>query len=314
MRNTLFILCLFCSLKAMAQTTALVTCSSETNPDRSISIYADCQVYGDYTLKLTFSTLTGYKSYAVNNDVAIVSISHGRKEVLKLMPEPNSAQYGFNYRYQYFAGQSLRKTPSDTGFVYLLPGTPDNVLRISKVSNIQDRLRQNAATEFFGTGFIYSAGDTICAARAGIVYETSDEIKEGEKGQQVFVSNRNRVRIQQKDGTIANYVMRAPIKLLVAPGDNVIPGQPMAIFNKESDRYELMFTLNYLDEKKLIAENTNRPSANPSYYLYLPTHFCVGEEGQVSTLSTINQTFKVIHPKTLIAAEMSKKDRKKLGL
>jgi len=188
------------------------------------------------------------------------------------------------------------------------------VLRISKVSSVANRLGQKNANEFYGTGFIYGTGDTICAARAGTVYECSDEIKEGEKGNEVYHSNRNRVRIQHKDGTLSHYSIRAPIKLLVAEGDYVVPGQPIAVFNKESERYEVLFSVEYLDEKRVMAGNTSDASANLVYYFSLPTVFCVNEDGQTNPLTVMNQTFKISHPKQFIGLELSKKQKKKLGL
>ena len=131
----------------------------------------------------------------------------------------------------------------------------------------------------------------------------------------IYASKRNQINIQQKDGTLAYYTIRAPIKLLVAAGDNVIPGQPMAVFTTESERYEVMFSVSYLDEKAVTATTTSsNTNTVPSYYHYLPALFCIGEDGQTSNLSIINQTFKIGYPKELIGIELSKKDKKKLGL
>jgi hypothetical protein len=293
----------------------LIICTTEQNTDRSVSIYAESMAYGEYTLQISFSSLVGYKANNVYNNVAMVSISRGKREVVKLVPDNNASSYAFNYRYIYFAGTTLRKPPSDTVFKYLFPATKDNVIRISNVSSIEDRLGRKPGTEYFGIGFIYGAGDTVCAARAGTVYELSDEVKTGEKGMEVFRSNRNRINIQQRDGTLAHYIFRAPIQLLVAGGDNVIPGQPIAVFNKESERYEVMFNVNYLDEKIVMGDNSNSISgAPPVYYRNLPTHFCVSEDGKTGSVFLTNQTFSVTHPKEIIGAELSKKEKKKIGL
>lgn len=293
----------------------LVTCTSERNPDNSISIYAESQNYGEYTLKLSFPNLVGYKGNNIYNDVAIVTITRGKREVVKLIQDKMSNSFSFNYRWTYFPGVAQRKIPADSNFQYLLPGTKDNVIRISKVSNIGERFGLKNVNEYFGVGFIYGAGDTICAARAGTVYTCIDEIKTGEKGSLVYTSKRNQVNIQQKDGTLAQYAIRAPIKLLVAPGDNVIPGQPIAVFTTESERYEVMFSVSYLDEKALLANPTiGNSNIAPAYYHYVPTLFCIGDDGQTSNLSIINQTFKIGYPKELVGTELSKKDKKKLGL
>jgi hypothetical protein len=308
------ILCFSFVINARAQET-LVTCTSERNTDNSISIYAESQIQGEYTLKLSFPNLLGYKANNIYNDMAFVTITRGKREVVKLIPDKMAPSFSFNYRWTYFPGIAQRKMPADSNFQYLLPGTKDNVIRISKVSNIGERLGLKNVNEYFGVGFIYGVGDTICAARAGTVYTCNDDVKTGEKGTMIYSSKRNQVNIQQKDGTLAHYTIRAPIKLLVAAGDNVVPGQPMAVFITESERYEVMFSVSYLDEKSLTL-NSPIGSSNtaPAYYHYLPTLFCISEDGQTSNLSIINQTFKIGYPKELVGTELSKKDKKKLGL
>ena len=121
-----------------------------------------------------------------------------------------------------------------------------------------------------------SRGDTICAARAGTVYDCSDEAKDGEKGNQYYSkNNRNKIGIQHKDGSMAHYSILAPIQLLVEAGDNVIPGQPLAVFNKESEKYTVLFSVNYLDEKRITVDVNNNDPQMPvaSPYLYLPAFF-----------------------------------------
>ncbi len=291
-----------------------INCTTEQNNDRTYSIFAENSAYADYTVKLTFNNLVGYKSYNINNDVAIVTASRGKKEVIKLTPENNASTYSFNYRYQYFPGIALRKAPAENSAKYLLPGTPDNVIRISKVSNIKETLNQKLANEFYSTGFMYTMGDTICATRAGLVYECSDAVKEAEKGNEIFRSGRNSIYVQHKDGTIGRYSIRNPIQLLVTPGDNVVPGQPLAYFNKESVQYSVLFSVEYLDEKTLSADKTNGSAQNIEYYKTIPASFCVSDDGKTIELETPNQTFKIVHPSTVIGAELSKKEKKKLGI
>lgn len=313
LRFILIVLFFQCFCYSIAQP-SLITFTNEQNSDKSISIYAESQAYADYTVKLLFTTLTGYKSYALTNNTAVVTASRGKREILKLTREPFGNSFSYYYKYYYYAGLALRKAPAENSVTYLLPGTPESVIRITGVSNIKDQLNQKSQEEFHVYGFRYEKnGDTICAARAGTVYICSDEVKVAEKGTDVFRSNRNRIMIEHRDGTIAQYSIRNPTQLLVKPGDIVLPGDPLAIFNQENERYEIFFSVTYLDEKRLLAD-INEASANQSKYVSLPTLFAVNEEGQTSDLSVISQTFKVFHPKKVIGAELSKKEKKKLGL
>lgn len=170
-------------------------------------------------------------------------------------------------------------------------------------------MSQALKTDYRGTGISYKANDTICAARAGIVYECSDTAREGEKVETAYRSGRNRVMVQQQDGTLGLYGITAPIKLLVKPGDDVFPGQPIAVFNKEADRYRVYFSVCFLDEGKLLSGTSQE---NTQYYTYIPVVFC-GSESERSSHLQSNKEYIVQHPKEIITAEMSKREKKKFG-
>ena len=83
-RFTLLILALFLSASVFAQQ-RLIVCSSETNPDKSISIYAESQAFGEYTVKLVFTSLSGYTS-TVSSDVALVTVPRAARRLPNLRP------------------------------------------------------------------------------------------------------------------------------------------------------------------------------------------------------------------------------------
>src|SRR5215831_7261905 len=207
-------------LPAMCQE-GMVTCTSERNQDGSYSIYAENKSFADYTVRVIFSDLGAYTSSL--NPGSLTYIRKGKTQLAKLTLVNTSSQSLFSYHYQFWAGQFLRHPP-DTGFVYLLPSTSSNSLRVGKVSSLQERLGQKRPEDFYAIAFNYKEGDTICASRAGLVYECSDAEKEAEKSETSFNRNRNRIFIQQKDGTLAHYMVLSTIKLLVSPGEIVFPG------------------------------------------------------------------------------------------
>ncbi len=306
------LLCLFTFLTAYPQE-RLVICTAEQNIDRSISIYADSRADGDYTLKLSFPTISGYRSNT-NADGALITVYRGRREVARLTPDKNAVTFSYNFRYTYFAGIAQRKRP-DTSSAYLIPATEGARVRVSGVSLLSKDLGQKTDDEFYSTGFQYHQGDTICAARAGTVVAVNDAVKEGEKFSQAYKKDRNQVEIQQRDGTNARYQFLAPIQLLVAPGETVIPGQPIAIFNKAAEKYTLLFSVNYLDEKRALADrNADASTAPPnSAYLYQPLYFYVSETEKYARLP-IGMVYEAKHPKELVAAELTKKEKKKFNL
>ena len=93
-------------------------------------------------------------------------------------------------------------------------------------------------------------------------------VSEGEKSTEFYKSERNKIAIQHKDGSIGAYSILAPIKFSAGLGDYVIPGQALAVFNKESEKYLVLFSTYYLDKKKLLTENNTGKIPAPSYFAY----------------------------------------------
>jgi hypothetical protein len=232
---------------------------------------------------------------------------------MKLTPD-NSANRSFQYKYQYFPGTPFKKMP-DTTFEYLLPAASGKKLMVNRVSSSVSSLFQrtgvNFGSEYRGTGFVYQPGDTICASRAGVVFECSDTMKTAEKNETVFVRGRNRVSIEHRDGTLGIYGVLSPMKLLVKEGDEVFPGQPLAVFDTNGEKYIVLFSTCYLDEKKLLTDNSY-DNTRPVHFTYMPTYF-YADENDRSTKLRVLKHYTVQHPKGIIAAEMNKKEKKKFG-
>ena len=290
----------------------LVRCTVQNNPDKTLSFNSSSQAYADYTLRITFTALEGYTSRSLfNSNTALVTVSPGNMEAMKLIPNNSSMTPRMQYKYQYYVGHSFSKLP-DTTFQYLIPASAGNTVRVSSVSSVSSAgttASQLLGREWRGTSFNYKLNDTICAARAGIITDCTDTVKVGEKTEVIYNRNRNRIQIEQRDGTIAAYGLTAPIKLLVKAGDEVFPGQPLAIFNVESPRYFAFFSVSYLDEKKLLTENL---PDNTVYYDYIPTYFYTTEKGQ-STVLERTKKYTVQYSREIISKEMTKKEKKKFG-
>jgi hypothetical protein len=267
--------------------------------------------FANYTLRVNFTTLQGYTSTI--QDKGFINVSpHGRSNVGRVTPEKNAGFYSFNYNYTSFLGMALRRIP-DTDFVYLLPSTPGNVIRVNKTGSISQRLGIKEENKSYATGFTFHLGDTICAVRAGTVFELLDRAKEGDKHNEVYNINRNKIKIEQKDGTMATYEFLSPIQALVELGDRVNAGQPIAVLNKESDKYHVIIGISYLDERRLADYYIkNDLQAKPDYYITLPAKFHL--DPNTNAVITTMDGYTVEHPINIIAEEMSKKEKKKLGL
>lgn len=314
MKNRTKLLVLFAlSVTTSFAQSSVIECSTERNHDNSISIIASSTAFGQYTIKLTFTSFSGFTGNSqIFNNVFLGSIEGGRKEILKLSPQSSTASTSLQYRYRYFPGRSLQKAP-DSSFAYLLPATPGNHLRISSVKSLSEWVGPKSSDNYYATGFVYKLGDTICASRAGFVTVCIGNEKEGEAASVTYRRSRNKFVVQHKDGSIAEYSILAPIKLLTTEGSYIFPGEPLAVFNEESAKYHLFFSVYYLDQKRVLSDNDAYVSStSPSCYLSTPAHF-YSNENEPSISLSINKEYLVLHPRELIALEMTKRDKKKMG-
>lgn len=290
----------------------LITLSTERNNEQTGSIYADCRIYGEYTVKFTFSDLAGYTfNIPVQSNVAIAGVQRGpRYEVARFTTDRSAGRFSMQYRYNYYPGKALRSM-NDTNFRYMIPASEGATVRVQAVHSLEERMGLTPSHAYHSIGFIYKKGDTICAARAGTVYAVSDQSEVGESKTQSYSGQRNFIHIQHKDETMAHYTLLAPIEMLVAPGDYVIPGQALAVFNKDAEKYHVLFSVDYLNEKKLYVNNAL--DAKPeSPYITLPLLFANGDDKPIA-LDPRN-TYITQHSRELMGLELSKKDKKKYNL
>jgi hypothetical protein len=299
----LLVVCFF-AVNAAAQNNN-VTLKTETTTDGNILINATNLSNCRYTVIIYFTELSGF-SNLIGTNTYMTTINEGNTQLLKLVTDKNAGSRALNYRYTYYPGIAFRKAPNSYAH-YLLPLSEHKTTRASKISSISKIFDQTTDSDVFSDGFTYKLGDTICASRAGIIYNIFDESKEGEGRNTYFSSQRNNIGIQHKDGTVGRYSLLAPIKSLVENGDFVIPGQPIAYFNKESDKYILLFAVFYLDESKLKSEN------NKEVYKVLPANFYINDV-EHSIMLQGNQTYTNTKSEKIIVEELSKKEKKKLGV
>lgn len=280
--------------------------STERNSDNSISVMGENTSHATYSVMLNFSTLIGYSSSVTQG--TFIKLVPGHSQLARLTPERNAGSTSFNYSYRYLVGEAFRKKP-ETIIEYLLPAMPGKRLMTFPVNSVAQRLGIDTANDYHAVGFRYGAGDTICAARAGTVYEVIDDVKVGEKIEQTYRSNRNRISIEHRDGTLSYYSLLAPIKSLVGVGEQVYPGQPIAVFNQNADKYSMLFSVFYLMDKN--AQFSDIAPSGTKYYNTIATVFHTAETGgQVLSYGLYTADF----PSALVAKELTKREKKKLGL
>lgn len=311
MRKHIVLLAITALLCANGFGQGLVTLSTERNSDNSLSILAATSIFGEYTVRLQFSEFSGYNSsLPVSSNIAIATVFRSsRIELSRLTQQKVSGRYALEYKYSYYPGRALRRV-SEPDYLYLLPAKEGRAVQSVKVSSLEELLKRPDGEKIYPAGFIFKQGDTICASRAGVVSQLEDA-NSGDRKTELYSNSRNNISIQHKDGTIGHYSILAPVEALVTPGDYVVPGQPIAVFNKPADKYYVFFSVSYLDEKKL-AVNYGNISRSPVMYTHLPLHFS-DAAGKAFELES-NKEYTAAHPKELVGAELSRKDKKRLGL
>jgi len=275
-----------------------------TEPDtfkKGYRIMAEKNKPASYTVQVTFQNLTGYTSSEGGDNFTATLTGIGTQQIASVTQIQNAPSYSFNYSYKSYLGKNLYKP--DSLFTYLLPAMPGNKILITGVRSLGEFVGKGEA-DFYAIGFKYRIGDTICAARGGMVFETFDQAQPRSKTQIFNSSTFNRVRIEHNDGTLATYNIMSPLKLLVQVGDKVIPGQPLAVFSAEDFDYKMLFDVKYLNLKSTDRDGNHYPSIQTRFYL---------DDGH-SDMLIPQLSYKAIHPYEIITKELSSREIKKLGL
>jgi hypothetical protein len=281
----------------------LISLKTEYSSEGDAFIYSNSQAAVNYTVKINFKILLGYTSNVSNPYITTVSV--GRNQITKLIRDKNASAPISQYGYTYYAGVAFRKPP--VSYIhYVLPITPGKTTKVTRVESISDLLGQKSENQFYAQGFTYNLGDTICATRAGNVYNINDQLKQGEGRDTIFTDSRNKIHIQHKDGTLGFYSILSPIENLVQNGDFVIPGQPIAIFNKSANKYTMLFSVYYLDEEKI------RADVPKDVYNALPISYYLNENA-LSTKLVENQKYDSKLAPVIISEELNKREKKKYG-
>jgi hypothetical protein len=297
-------LLIFCGLylSAFSQRDFRVYSEPDNFKKNSLRLMAEKTKPGTYTCTVTFMQLIGYRcSEGIDNFTVTVSGSD-LQQIATLTPIENATSYALSYSYRINRGRSISKL--DSLYPYLFPRTPGKSIKTSGTYYIGE-LFGKSNSEFYAMGFQYQLGDTICASRAGIIYDASQNTEQ-KKENEIFNSNsRNNIFIEHTDGTLARYNIQGSIKLIAQVGDKVIPGQPIAVFDKQDKIYSVIFDVFYLNMKLKSEAGTNYFTVRPRFLL---------SANNIDLASAFTNYPDVIHPSEIVIKELTNREIKKLGL
>jgi hypothetical protein len=175
-----------------------------------------------YFVVMIFNDLTG--SLSITQDY-INRVDPGTKQLCTVKPNQGNSPFS-SYSYRYFTSDPSAKI--DPEYPYLIPVKDGSTTQTIAITNISTILSRGTPDNWYCIGFKMNAGDTIFAARGGIV----SDIKESEqiKGQNYwFNSDDNFIAILQDDGTLARYTNFENDKVFPKIGDKIIGSQPIGI-------------------------------------------------------------------------------------
>ena len=288
--------------------TSIVVCgySQEVKLDskwsgQDLVINAETSGYGSYSVFLEFTNSMGYRS-SCDNGSPIVLRHRGRTNICKLIYDGGSGGIP-SYSYKYWQGRSDAKPDKD--YPYLLPAPEGKKLRTAPFSNIETALGKTVEDSIQGVYFYCSGIDTACAMRSGTVIS----IKEAEKN---AATDNNRIlfynlpsyciiKVEHKDGSIAQYTFTTPVKNLLKEGDRIFTGQPIAIFVGNEENRSMGISIYYL---------TFTRDKDFKYRYFLPKFYT--QEGQM--VLKFRETYTASTTKEIIGKELSKGEKKKLNL
>jgi Peptidase family M23 len=156
-------------------------------------------------------------------------------------------------------------------FTYLLPISPGKKAQVYEMSP----LKPSDSVSWYVLRLKMKPGDTIYAARKGIVNEVEDQNGANDAGQS-SIGAENFIEIVQPDCSFAHYAILKKSSAMVKPGQSVKAGQPIGLvggdsFGRGSD---LKFSVYYHEE------NGSSGNSRNSYLQYVITQIWTKTNGK----------------------------------
>jgi murein DD-endopeptidase MepM/ murein hydrolase activator NlpD len=274
----------------------------ETDSKGNYSFYCNNSNYCTYVVEIDFSVFNNLK-----RSIPIpykTDVRSGRSFLFTLSPADTQKSPSFRYSVRYYKG--CKNARIDRDFRYLLPVAPGKVTQPFNLEFFKINESVTEPRDFYSLGFKVAPGDTIFAARRGIVTLVNDTatLKLSEYW---FSSDDNFIELFHNDCSFARYqVFR---KSLVRAGQEVEAGDAIAIAGGEqyASGPHVRFSVYFLDPQQA-ATNTGT-SAKVQHWAYVPPVFYT-KEGANNVLTPGNN-YTSEKPVEIITQEMTKGELKK---
>lgn len=299
--KAIFLLVFFQCITLGASAQEGINVYTTTDSKGNCKFYCTNENYCDYTVEVYFSELVNY-NWQVQLPYQGV-VNHGRNFLFSLDAGDPVKQSSFLYGTTSYKGCNNPKI--NQNFSYLLPISAGQTTEPIVLEYLKINENDRAPKGYYALGFMLNAGDTIFAARRGVVSELRDTSSLA-LSDYVYSSDDNYMEIFHKDCTFGRYEVFK--ESLVSLGQHVEAGDPIAIAGGENytSGSHVRFFVIYVDQKldKNTSERTNS-------WAYVHLFFCTAENENAPLI--YDRKYTCVKPESVITQEFSKRELKKWG-
>lgn len=203
----------------------------------------------NYILDIRFTSFTNVKS-----DQPLpfhAEVKPGYNKLFSIMAI--NPQAGVEFKYQSGFQKGCMHPDVNQNIIYLLPIKPGIQAQVYEMSPV----KSSDSGSWYVLRMKMKPGDTIYAARKGLVNDVQDQNGANDAGQ-VSIGTENFIEIAQPDCSFAKYGILRKNSALVKPGQMVKTGQPIGLVG--GDTYgrgsDLRFSVYYYQEENGILNQT----------------------------------------------------------
>ena len=294
------LLCLT-TLSLHGQSRVILSREQDRNNPQDYIIYANNPTGEDQHVVVIFTDIVGYRPNVPSPPA--INIGTGRTKLFTLKRDELTSGASFQYEYYTFPGVA---NPKIKEVEYVLPIVAGKKVSVSKLTDARLKFGETTSENtYYGLAFKGEVGDTISAIRGGVVRKIVQN-QETEGNNVVFSSTKNYMEVKHADGTVARYDIFQNESAMVAEGDVILAGDPLALFTGENYQMGPNFRLSirYLTYTYTKALRSNEWYANH----YLVPKFRTGKEGLKELEG--NYTYLAVLNDDLVTQEMSRRQKK----
>lgn len=275
----------------------------ERDAQGNYKFYSNNLNFCNYIVEITFSSIVNLQSS--NSNPFVKEVSPGKTFLFELKSSNTQLSSNFNYTYRYFKGCINPTVKND--FTYLLPIKPGNGTEAFMLTYFRINEQQPEAKDWYAIGLKMNLGDTVYAARRGIVSHVRDTAHLKLSGYS-YTSEENYLEIYHDDCSFGTYQVLD--KIFLNPGEKVEAGDPIGLVGGKNytmgPHVRFLVSYNYQD---MVSNKKEGEKGKKFYNAYVPLYFHTKESGKIRLEYGIKYTSE--HPDSLIIQEMNKREIKK---